>query len=128
MAPGNPFSMTHDRLLLLMSTLAFLAGVVHAVSALRRQQWRASRWQWVPMAVGFAFQCGFLYLRGQAHGRCPMTSLFEVLVFICWSAVMLYFAVGATYRLSLLGAFTAPVVAILQTLALVLLEDKPSVR
>lgn len=116
--------MSLDRLLLLLATLAFVGGLVHAVWALRRGSWQESKWHWVPMLVGFCLQSAFLYLRGQVHGRCPMTSLFEVFIFIGWSVVLLYFAVGTAYRLSLLGAFTAPVVAMMQGLSLLLLEDK----
>ncbi len=120
--------MSLDRLLLLLATLAFVGGLAHAVWALRRGSWQESRWHWVPMLVGFVLQSAFLYLRGQVHGRCPMTSLFEVFIFIGWSVVLLYFAVGGAYRLSLLGAFTAPVVAVMQALSLLLLEDKVAAK
>jgi ABC-type uncharacterized transport system permease subunit len=60
---------------------------------------------------------GFLQVRGQAVGRCPVTNLFEVLVFLSWAVVLLYFVVGGTYRLSLLGAFTAPLVFLLLVVA-----------
>lgn len=106
------------RILLLLSTLAFVGGLVHAIVTLRAGAWKESRWHLLPMAAGFIFQCAFLYLRGQAHGRCPLTNLFEVFIFIGWCIVLLYFLVGATYRLSLLGVFTAPLIALLQTLAL----------
>lgn len=111
------------RILLLLSTLAFVGGLVHAVIMLRAGAWQESRWHLIPMAVGFGFQCAFLYLRGQAHGRCPLTNLFEVFIFIGWCIVLLYFLVGTTYRLSLLGVFTAPLVALLQTLALLMPES-----
>ncbi|MFZ4767366.1 MAG: cytochrome c biogenesis protein CcsA [Roseimicrobium sp.] len=113
------------RLLLLFSTLAFIGGLVQAVVMLRAGAWRESRWHLLPMALGFTFQCAFLYLRGQAHGRCPLTNLFEVFIFIGWCIVLLYFLVGTTYRLSLLGVFTAPLVALLQTMALLSPLDTP---
>lgn len=106
------------RLLLLLSTLAFVGGLLHAIMALRNGMWKENKWHLVPMGIGFAFQCAFLYLRGQEHGRCPLVNLFEVFIFIGWCIVLLYFLVGATYRLSLLGVFTAPLVALLQTMAL----------
>src|SRR3569623_2041506 len=106
--------METTRLLLLLSTIAFLVALVHAIIAIRAGQWRESRWHMVPMAVGFALQSAFLYLRGQQHGRCPLTNLFEVFIFIGWSIMLLYFLVGAAFRLSLLGVFTSPLLAILQ--------------
>ena len=119
-----------DRLLLIFATLAFVGGLVHAVVSLRAGTWRENRWHWVPMAVGLVFQTAFLYLRGQQHGRCPLTNLFEVFIFIGWCIVLLYFLVGATYRLSLLGVFTAPMIALLQALSLVSSLDKsvPALR
>src|SRR5204862_2501027 len=86
-------------------------------------RWRESRWHLLPMALGFIFQCAFLYLRGRQHGRCPLTNQFEIFIFIGWSIMLLYFLVGAAYRLSLLGVFTAPLLAILQTLTLLFFRD-----
>ena len=113
-----------DRTLLILATLAFLGGLMHAIVSLRAGTWRENRWHWVPMAVGLVFQTAFLYLRGQQHGRCPLTNLFEVFIFIGWCIVLLYFLVGATYRLSLLGVFTAPMIALLQGLSLLSSLDK----
>jgi HemX protein len=113
-----------SRLLLALSTAAFVGAVVQAALALRAGRWSESRWHLAPMALGFVFQCAFLYLRGQEHGRCPLTNQFEIFIFIGWSIMLLYFLVGAAYRLSLLGVFTAPLLAILQTLALVSPLDK----
>ena len=115
--------METDRLLLLLSTIAFAAGLVHAVMALRAGKWAENRHHLVPMAAGFALQTAFLYLRGERHGRCPLTNEFEVFIFIGWCIVLLYFAVGAAFRLSLLGVFTAPMVALLQAISLLLPLD-----
>ena len=108
-----------DRQLLLLATAAFLAAVVPAVRALVSSHWRPSR-QWIAMLIGFLLQTGAVYLRGQAVGQCPMKSLSDVLVFISWSVVLLYFLVGPAYRVSLLGVFTAPVVTAMHVLAFVL--------
>ena len=115
--------METDRLLLILSTVAFAAGLVHAVVALRAGKWAENRWHLVPMAVGLIFQTAFLFLRGERHGRCPLTNEFEVFIFIGWCIVLLYFAVGAAFRLSLLGVFTAPMVALLQAISLLLPLD-----
>jgi HemX protein len=68
--------------------------------------------------LGFALQTAFLGLRGHALGRCPLTNLFEVLVFLAWSIALIYMVIGPAYRLSLMGAFTAPLVFALQSGAL----------
>ena len=75
--------------------------------------------------TGFLCQTGFLYLRGQMVGRCPLTSLFEVLIFLSWSTVLFYLLIGPAYRLSLLGAFTSPLAFLFQVAALLLVKDTP---
>jgi HemX protein len=114
-----------DRWLLLLSTLAFLGGFIHDLIALKKGQWQTHRWRWLPMLLGLGFQTAFLYLRGQLHGRCPITSLVEVLIFIGWGIAWLYFIVGNVYRLSLLGLFTAPLVALMQVIGLCFLTSDP---
>ena len=64
------------------------------------------------------FQTVFLSIRGHALGRCPLTNLFEVFIFLAWSVALIYMLVGPAYRLSLMGAFTAPLVVLLQGFAL----------
>jgi ABC-type uncharacterized transport system permease subunit len=70
------------------------------------------------MGAGFACQCVFLAMRGKVVRQCPVTNQFEVLVFVAWAMVLLYFLIGASYRWSLLGIFTAPLVFLLQVLAI----------
>ena len=57
-------------------------------------------------------------MRGQELGRCPLTNLFEVFAFLAWSVALIYLLIGPAYRLSLMGAFTAPLVVLLQGFAL----------
>ncbi len=112
--------MTLTQTLLLLAILAFAGGTVRAVLALRSGRWRTNRGHRLLMLAGFALQTGFLYARGQEVGQCPMKSLPDILVFISWSMVLLYFLVGPAYRLSLLGMFTGPLVVVLQGLAALL--------
>ncbi len=114
-----------DRSLLAISTFCFLLGFAHTMYALGRGKYHASRLNFTAMAGGFAFQSGFLAMRGHALNACPLTNLFEVLIFLSWSMVLLYFVVGAAYRLSLLGVFTAPLAFIFQAFALIAPLDSP---
>ncbi|MCK5923877.1 MAG: cytochrome c biogenesis protein CcsA [Methylococcales bacterium] len=79
------------------------------------------RWNTVLMGLGFVFQCLFLSERGQLHNRCPITNGAEILVFISWSIVIMYFVLGRAFRLSLLGVFSAPIVFVFQSIGLLLL-------
>ena len=111
-----------DKLLLSISTLCFLGGFIYAVMALRSGSHNPSRWNMTIIGLVFVFQCWFLQVRGQLHGRCPITSGAEILVFISWAIVLMYFVLGKAFRLSLLGTFTAPMVFVFQTTALIFLK------
>ena len=82
------------------------------------QRGRHSPWTLVCMASAFVLQLGFLGIRGRQQGACPLNDYGEILVFLAWSLVMFYLLIGPVYRLSLLGLFTAPVVAVFQLIAL----------
>lgn len=114
-----------DRLLLAISTFFFLFGFAYTMHALGARVYQRSRLNLFMLLAGFGFQTAFLYLRGTAIGRCPLTNLFELLIFFCWSTVLFYLLIGPAYRLSLLGAFTSPLVFVIQMIAL-MLPDPPA--
>jgi HemX protein len=107
-----------DRDFLIISTICFLAAVVRTVIELRGGVFRPMRFNFLAIGLGFIFQTLFLSIRGHAVGRCPLTNLFEVFIFLAWSIALIYMLVGPAYRLSLMGAFTAPLVVLIQTFAL----------
>src|SRR5467141_5415765 len=114
-----------DRYLLIVSTICFLAAVVCTIAALRAEVFRPGRFNFLAVGLGFIFQTAFLSIRGHALGRCPITNLFEVFIFVAWSIALFYIVVGPAYRLSLMGAFTAPLVVLLQLFALSAPIDTP---
>jgi HemX protein len=114
-----------DRQLIIVSTLCFLAAVAHTLLAVREGVFRPGRFNFFAIALGFLLQTAFLSIRGHALGRCPLTNLFEVFVFLAWSVALIYLLIGPTYRLSLMGAFTAPLVFLIQTFALLAPIDIP---
>src|SRR5260221_2342146 len=112
-------------------TFLWLAQALYAVSCvltLRRLRAGGSgatlqRANYAGMAAGFALHTMFLYLRGQQVGRCPLTNLFETQAFISWAAVLFFLLIGPSYRVSFLGAFTAPLVLLICLAALILPVD-----
>ena len=86
--------------------------------ALRAGVFRPGRFNFLAIGLGFVFQTAFLSVRGHELGLCPLTNLFEVFIFLAWSVALIYMLVGPAYRLSLMGAFTAPLVVVLQGFAL----------
>lgn len=109
-----------ERYLLAGSTLFYLAGLANALLQLGAGKFRPGRLNPFLIAGGFLLQTAFLYLRSREVGRCPITSSFEILIFLSWSVALAYLVVGAAYRISLLGVFTAPLVFGLQLAALLL--------
>ena len=108
-----------DRLLLIVSTICFFAAVARTIVSLRARVFQPGRFSFLAIGLGFIFQTAFLSIRGHALGRCPLTNLFEVLIFLAWSIALIYMLVGPAYRLSLMGAFTAPLVFLIQAFALI---------
>src|SRR5213595_190578 len=82
-----------DRYLLIVSTVCFLAAVVHTAIELRAGVFRPMRFNFFAVGLGFIFQTAFLSVRGHELGRCPLTNLFEVFIFLAWAV-----AHGRLYR------------------------------
>src|SRR5438034_8912130 len=79
---------------------------------------RPMRFNFLGVGLGFIFQTAFLSIRGHALGRCPITNLFEVLIFVAWSIALFYMVVVPAYRLSLMCAFTELLVVVLHLFVL----------
>jgi HemX protein len=114
-----------DRLFVIASTMCFLLASVRLVLLVRGGVFQPGRVSFYVIASGFVLQTAFLFLRGRALGRCPLTNLFEVFVFMAWSVALIYLLVGPAYRLSLMGAFTAPLILLMQGFALLAPIDRP---
>jgi ABC-type uncharacterized transport system permease subunit len=106
-----------ERWMLLAATLLALAGGVWGIVSIRHGD--RNRWTVLWMIGAFLFQLGFLTLRGQMRGACPLGDWGERLAYLSWSLTLFYILVGPAYRISLLGVFTAPVVVIFQGIALI---------
>jgi len=115
-----------EKLALIAAGFCFLAGFARTMWAVGAHRYHRSAANLLLNAGGFIFLTLFLHLRGQALGKCPLTNLGEVLIFLSWATVLTYLVVGSTYRLSLIGAFTAPLVATLLGLALVFDSGPPT--
>ena len=96
-----------------LALISYLAGSAYSVYSLVTDKFLTPRVTFWAICVGFLFTNVFLFERGHAIGRCPITNRYEVLVFMAWSMVLIYLVIGSSYRLSLMGAFTAPAASIL---------------
>jgi len=96
-----------DRSSLWIAATLYLAGFVLGTVALVRERRHSRAWMYILIAAGFILQTVGLGLRGKALHGCPITNIFELFQFTAWSATSLYLVIGPTFRLSLLGYFTA---------------------
>ena len=115
-------SLLTDRALLWLGAGLYLAGFLTGLVALTRRQPSGGPRTIlnVLLAGGWIFQMAGLYVRGLAVGGCPLGNTFEIVQFVAWSAMVLYFFVGATFRGSLLGLFTAGYAAALALVSLLI--------
>lgn len=109
-----------DRTWLWGAALLYLAGFTLGTVALLRERRHSRAWMYFLIAAGFALQTYGLALRGRAVHGCPIGNQFEIFQFTAWSATALYLVIGPTFRLSLLGYFTACLSAILSFVSLLI--------
>lgn len=119
-----------DRALLWIAALLFVAGfVLGCIGVARRQAPGAGHRRLLDalLLAGLAVQTTGLYVRGLAAGGCPLGNKFEIVQFVAWSAMVLYFVVGPAFRVSLLGLFAAGYAGLL-ALASLLVPEWDAVR
>ncbi len=107
-----------DRTWLWFAAAAYLAGFILGTVALLRDRRASNGLMYGLIAAGFVVQTIGLYLRGLAVKGCPLGNAFEMFQFTAWSAISLYLMIGAVFRLSLLGYFTAMLTAALTLISL----------
>jgi hypothetical protein len=93
-----------DRWFLIASTL--LAAVAGLRGLLILRHGNMSRWTIFWMIAVIVCQMGYLVVRGEMRGACPLRSIGEISVFLAWSLTLFYLLVGPVYRISLLGVFS----------------------
>ena len=113
-------SLLTDRALLWLGALLYLAGFLTGLVALTRRQSSAGLRTILNTLLvgGWGFQMAGLYVRGLAVGGCPLGNTFEIVQFVAWSAMVLYFFVGPILHGTLLGLFTAGYAAALALVSL----------
>lgn len=109
-----------DRVALLLAALCYFFSFGQTLFALGAGRFQPGRFNFAAMALGAAAQGWYLSLLGARLHACPIGTLPEILIFLGWSIALIYLVIGPTYRLSLMGAFTAPLVLFLQIVAIVL--------
>ena len=116
--PTFMFGGLSDRSWLWLAGECYLVGLLLGTWSLLRGNRHSGLVINLAIAVGYLCQVTGLMLRGNAVGGCPLGNSFEIFQFTAWSAITLYFVVGVTFRLSLLGYFTSCMAAVLTLVSL----------
>ncbi|MEI6860741.1 MAG: cytochrome c biogenesis protein CcsA [Verrucomicrobiota bacterium] len=107
-----------DRQWLWLAAACYLAGFTLGTVSLLRGRRHSRAAMFATLAAGFALQTLGLALRGRAVQGCPLGNTFELFQFTAWSSASLFLVVGTTFRVSLLGYFTAMLAAVLTLVSL----------
>lgn len=85
--------------------------------------------RWPKLAVvlpGFAVHTWYLCQRGLSTGRCPVSNLFETLVFVAWCLVALHLVVTSVGKINYVTVFYMPIVLTVLLSALLVAQDRPT--
>lgn len=99
-----------DKTMLAGATFCLLLCFGHTIYTLATGRFRPGVANRIAILGAFLLLTLDLWNRGHVQGACPINSLFDVLVFTSWSILLIYLVIGPAYHLSLLGAFTSPLV------------------
>jgi len=117
-----------EKIALWASTFFYFLIFCSTLVALKAKRLHPGRFSFVAIFLGVACQSWFLVLRGKETHACPITTLPEMLIFLSWAIGWFYLLIGSTYRISLMGAFTAPLILIFQSMGFLLLAPAISVE
>ena len=113
-----------EQILLGCALVAYLAAAVLHTFGLAYKRQGAGRVAFVVLSAGFLAHSASLALRWVEGGRMPLTSLFETLVFLSWSIVLLAIVADRRYSAGAASIILVPS-AFFMTAAAVLMYEGP---
>jgi ABC-type uncharacterized transport system permease subunit len=114
-----------ERLLFGLAVAFYAVASGYAVLLWRRGFKRDDWWCYALLACGFVPNTGALVARGFSLDQCPVTNLFEAVMFVCWAVVACHLIAGLLPRLRFLCALAAPLLLALGVFGLQPGLDKP---
>lgn len=113
-----------DRHFFLLAVILYGASTIYSVFLWRKGFRRDDRINYTLLASAAGFHTAGMFMRGIHLDRCPVNNLYEAIVFLLWTIVAVYLALGLFPRLRFLGAFAAPVLFSIGVFALLPALDK----
>jgi ABC-type uncharacterized transport system permease subunit len=99
-----------DRTFFLIAVVVYGVSTIYSVFLWRRGFRKDDRVNYCILLAAFALHTAAMVKRGFSFSRCPVNNLFEALMFIAWTIIAAYLAVGWFHRLRFLGVIAAPIV------------------
>jgi len=97
-----------DRTSFLIAVLLYGISSIYAIFLFRRGFRQDTRVSYLLLLGGFAFHTMAMLQRGFTYNRCPIHNLYEATLFVEWTMLAIYLAVGLWSRLRFVGAFASP--------------------
>ena len=107
-----------DRNYFLIAVAIYGLSTLYSIFLLRRGFREDNRINYLLLLGGFVLHTLAMFVRGFNFQRCPINNLYEATLFIAWTIVATYLALGAWSRLRFLGAFTSPLLFAIGVFAL----------
>ena len=117
--------MSGDRQLFAGAVAVYGVATVFSVLLWRRGFRRDNQALYLVLLGGLMLHTAAMLKRGFSLNHCPIGNLFEALMFISWTTLAIYLAIGWIQRLRFLGAFAAPALLAIGVLALMPPLDHP---
>lgn len=114
-----------ERMVFALALACYGLATGHAVWLWRRGFDRGGWTQYGLLLAGFAAHTGAMIGRGFTLARCPVTNLFEALMFVSWAIAAAYLVGGWWKPLRFLAVFVAPVLLVVGIFALQPGLDRP---
>jgi ABC-type transport system involved in cytochrome c biogenesis permease subunit len=115
-----------DREFYLLAVIFYGLSTVYSVLLWRRGFQQDNRMNYCLLLLGFCFNITAMFKRGLSFSRCPVTNLYEAIVFMTWAIVAVYLVLGLWARLRFLGAFASPVLFGMGVFGLMPALDNPT--
>ncbi len=98
-----------DREFFALAVLIYGVSVFYSVFLWRKGFRQDNRVNYCLLLLAMGLHTVAMFKRGFSLSRCPVNNLYEATIFVAWTIVAAYLALGVWSRLRFLGAFASPV-------------------
>lgn len=97
-----------DRNYFLLAVLGYGLSAIYSVFLWRKGFGQDDRVNYAVLALSWIANTTAMVLRGFSFSRCPVSNLFEAMMFMIWTIVAAYLVMGLWPKFRFVGAFASP--------------------